>query len=246
MKMTQIKAEGDIVFLGYFVLDGSGSYADIYEGDNQDSDYFGNDRTLEFSRSNNKSDDGESLGWSAGGGLRLPLGAEPMFLGADDASLTVLGGYAHNELNLIVTDGFQTIPATGSFAGLHSNYWAEWEGPWAGIELKGSMNRLLGAFRFEYHWADYYGSANWNLRTNFQHPKSFEQEADGRGLVFNLSTSYKLTENFSLDFQSDIMDWKATDGIDRVFLSSGAISETRYNEVHWESLSFMLGSSYRF
>ena len=246
LKMTQIKAEGEIVFLGHFVLDGSGSYADIYDGDNQDSDYLGNDRTLEFSRSNNKSDDGESLGWSAGGGLRLPLGSEPMLLGAEDIALTVLGGYAHNELNLIITDGFQTIPATGSFAGLHSSYWAEWEGPWAGVELKGSMKRLLGAFRFEYHWANYNGSANWNLRADFQHPKSFEHEADGRGLVFNLSTSYKLTENFALDFQADIMDWKATGGIDRTFFSSGATSETRFNEVNWESLSFMLGSSYRF
>ena len=47
---------------------------------------------------------------------------------SDHIWFTLLGGYSYHELNLIVTDGVQTIPATGSFAGLHSSYWAEWDG----------------------------------------------------------------------------------------------------------------------
>ena len=110
----------------------------------------------------------------------------------------------------------------------------------------GSKNKLFGVFRFEYHWADYYGSANWNLRSDFQHPKSFEQVADGRGLVFNLGAGYKLTDNWALDVRFDFQDWKTDPGIDRVFFSSGAIVETRLNEVNWESKAFMLGSTYNF
>jgi hypothetical protein len=248
--MTQIKAEAGIILEDHYVLDGMIAYADLYDGNNQDSDYFGDERTLEFSRSNNKSDDGEALDWSAGAGYRYYLDPQQGILEglfpADDLWLTVLGGYSYHELNLIITDGFQTIPAIGSFAGLHSSYWAEWDGPWAGIELIGSKSKLFGTFRFEYHWADYYGSANWNLRSNFQHPKSFEQEADGRGLVFNLGAGYKLTNNWVLDFRFDIQEWKTDPGIDRTFASSGTITEIRLNEVNWESKAFMLGSTFVF
>jgi hypothetical protein len=246
LSMTQIKTKGRLTFKDHFVLDGMAAYADIYSGENQDSDYSGNNRTSEFSRSNNSSDDGEAMDLSAGVGYKIYLGREPYLLNVDHLWLTVLGGYSYHELNLVMTDGFQTIPATGAFTGLHSSYWAEWDGPWFGTELFGKKNKLSGLFRFEYHWADYYGSANWNLRSDFQHPKSYEHLADGRGLVFNLGTAYHFNDRWSLDFNADIQDWKTTKGIDRTFFSTGTISETQLNEVHWGSYAVMFGTTCRF
>lgn len=248
LKMTQIKVEGNIVLGDRFVLDGMISYADIFKGDNQDSDYLGDDRTGEFSRSNNNSSDGEAMDWSIGGGLKFYLGdLEDILLKANAVWLTVLAGYSYHELNLIITEGFQTIPETGPFGPtLHSSYWAEWDGPWLGFEMEGSRDKLFGIFRFSYHWADYYGSANWNLRSNFAHPKSYEHIADGYGLVFNLGAGYQLTDGFTLNLQSDIQDWEAKKGIDRTFFSDGSDIEIRLNRVKWKSKSLMFGGTYQF
>ena len=45
-------------------------YGEIYDGKNQDSDYFGNNRTQEFSRSNNGADEGSVMDLSIGIGKR--------------------------------------------------------------------------------------------------------------------------------------------------------------------------------
>jgi len=132
------------------------------------------------------------------------------------------------------------------FSGLNSTYRAQWDGLWTGIELKGSIDKVFGKVRYEYHWADYYGLADWNLRTDFQHPKSFEHIAEGRGRVFNLGTGYNVTDRWTLDLSLDIQDWKTDPGIDRTFFTSGAIVEIRLNEVNWESKALMLGSTYSF
>lgn len=246
IKMTQIKAKGNITLMNRLVIDGTAAYADIYSGDNQDSDYLGDDRTGEYSRSNNKSDDGEVMDLSGGVGYKLYLGPEPHLFEVDHLWLTLLGGYSYHEQNFVMTDGFQTIPATGPFDGLHSSYWAEWEGPWAGFELFGDRNKISGFFRFEYHLADYYGSANWNLRSDFQHPKSYEHTTDGQGFVFNMGGSYHITNFWSVDFNADFQDWETCKGIDRTFFSSGSIGETQLNEVNWQSQAFMLSSTYLF
>lgn len=246
LSMAQIKTKGHIILHNQIVLDGMAAYADIYRGENQDSDFSGNNRASEFSRSNNSSDDGEAMDLSAGVGYKFFLGGTPSLLNVDHLWLTILGGYSRHELNLVMTDGVQTIPATGAFAGLHSNYWAEWEGPWTGFELFGKRNKISGLFRFEYHWADYYGSANWNLRSDFQHPKSYEHVANSRGLVFSLGAAYHIDDFWSLDINADIQDWETTEGIDRTFFSSGTTSETRLNEVNWESSAIMLGAACRF
>lgn len=92
LSMTQIKAKGRILLKDHLVLDGYAAYADIYSGKNQDSDFLGDNRTSEFSRSNNASDDGEAEDLSAGVGYRFFLKNVPSLLEVDTLWLTVLGG----------------------------------------------------------------------------------------------------------------------------------------------------------
>ncbi len=49
------------------------AYSWIFDGENQNSDYAGDDRMLEFSRSNNNSDEGNMLDASFGIGCLLIL-----------------------------------------------------------------------------------------------------------------------------------------------------------------------------
>ncbi len=251
LKMRQIKATANLAISDRFLFDGMIASADIYQGDNQDSDYLGDNRSMEFSRSNNRSDDGDVFDLATGIGYRFHL-KNNEYLHAEDINLSILAGYSYHEQNLIITDGNQTkdpyglIGFTGPFDGLHSSFETEWKGPWLGLALSGKVKKFNGLFRFEYHYTDYYAWANWNLREDFAHPVSFEQTAEGHGLAFTIGLDYELTNNFTIDFNADIQSWLTEPGIIEFHLADGTSQKQRLNRVDWRSYAFMLGSTYHF
>ncbi len=224
---------------------GAASYGKIVEGENQDSDYGGDNRTLEFSRSNNDADDGDVLDGTIGAGFQLKrkLRRSKWTLG-----FTPLIGYSYHQQNLKMTNAFQTIPLTGAFSGLNSSYDTEWFGPWFGLDLAmddGNKNTFLSSF--EYHWdTTYYAEANWNLRTDFAHPVSFTHEADGRGIVATIGWDYLIRRKVSINTTLEYQRWTTEGGVDTTFLSNGTADTTPLNQVNWESRSFSLGLQYRF
>ncbi|MDY7030391.1 MAG: TonB-dependent receptor [Thermodesulfobacteriota bacterium] len=247
---TNIKAEitvgSENPSHGAAYFKGCVGYGWIVEGENQDSDYDGNDRTLEWSRSNNDSDDGDTKDFSLGMGLRF-------FHVWDKLTLTPLVGYSYHEQNLTVTNGLQTIstrfPAIplGPFPGLNSTYETQWKGPWVGVDLDYRLTRNFHfAVTLEYHWAEYEAEANWNLRTDLAHPKSFEHRADGNGMVISLYFEYAFTKRLSIDTILDFQDWKTETGVHRAFGADGSTGTTQLNEINWESTAFMLSITYEF
>jgi len=59
LESYQVKFQGNLVWPNIIALRGLADYGWISDGENQDSDYYGDNRTWEFSRSNNNSDDGD-------------------------------------------------------------------------------------------------------------------------------------------------------------------------------------------
>jgi hypothetical protein len=235
-----------------YKIRGTLAYGVIFDGDNQDSDYAGNNRTFEFSRSNNSADDGNTADVSIGFGYNFS------FL-SDAIGLSPLIGFSYHSQKLTLTDWVQTVSdfgwptPLGRFPGLNSSYDANWYGPWVGLELNARIYKRDGTslaheiiFGIEYHWADYYAEANWNLRTDLAHPKSFEHEADGSGIVFSAGYNYFFNPQWSLDFSGKYQEWETDPGIDRVFGAFGSEGETPLNEVNWESFSLMVGVTCRF
>ncbi len=210
----------------HFAFIGHISYGSIYSGDNQDSDYAGDNRTLEFSRSNNTSNEGSTTSFS------LALGFD-IFVNTD-LILMPMFGYAEHKQNFKITDGYQTIPASGAFPGLNSSYDADWSGPWLGFKL-GNRGDLRFYFDYRAHIVEYVGLANWNLRTDFQHPVSFRHDADGFGQTFQLGLAFDVNENFGLGLNYTYQDWQTDPGLDTVYFSNGNIGVTRLNEVVWTS-----------
>ncbi|MDP8266254.1 MAG: TonB-dependent receptor [Candidatus Aceula meridiana] len=244
----QIGTEAKVILNKNFRLEGSFDYGWILNGENQDSDYYLDDRGWEFSRSNNTSNGDNVMDFSLGGGLQFQVGAIEGwedFL-TEDLGVAVLGGYSHHEQNLRMTDGSQTIPASGGFDGLDSTYQSRWTGPWAGIELFGSREKFKGFSRFEYHWADYYAEADWNLRSDFQHPVSYIHETKGTGMVISFGAEYEVNDSWTAGITGDLNFWKADKGLDRVYFSNGAVVDTQLNEVIWRSYALMLSATYRF
>jgi hypothetical protein len=225
---------------------GSFGYGWTFSGDNLDSDFLGNNRTQEYSRSSN----------SAGGGTVLDaavgLGYQFSFL-SGRLRLAPLLGYSYSTQNLAINDGMQVIaspgltPPAGPIQGLDSTYDASWLGPWLGIDLSVEIMKRLTLFgNFEYHWATYDAEGNLNLRNDLAHPKSFGQDADGKGYLIALSTEYLLTESWSLNMSLNYQKWSTDPGHDHSYYANGFVAETRLNEVKWDSYAVMLGVVYRF
>ena len=100
--------------------------------------------------------------------------------------------------------------------------------------------------RIEYHWVDYYAEADWNLRNDFKHPKSFDHRADGDGLVIDLQWQYQLTEHWSFGLQGHYLDWETNHGDDRLFLANGDVLPTQLNQVTWRSVAVNAGLVFLF
>lgn len=247
---TQFK--NNIYFRGAF------SYAWIQDGTIRDSDYGQDNRAAEWSRSISESTGDEAWDISAGGGYSF-------FLMKDRLTLSPLLGLSYHKQNLRIQNGTQSLSGVNPFGGsdpppvgplsnrLDSSYFARWFGPWIGCDLsyKPKMRTPIYhsmEFRLslELHWADYYGEGNWNLRSDLQHPKSFDHKADGFGIAVSGQWMINLTEHWDLTLTASEQDWSTDSGTDCKFLSGGGASVTRLNEVNWSSFCIMVGTTYQF
>jgi len=251
IEILQLEFELQKRFRKTFRIKGTLAYGLIFDGKNQDSDYAGNDRTLEFSRSNNSADDGET--WD----LLFGFGYEFLFV-SDKIGLTPFVGLSLHGQNFTMTNGFQTVSNfgfpvdIGPFPGLDSSYDADWYGPWIGLELAFYDRRAnLAASRQEFfggvelHYAQYEAWANWNLRGDFAHPVSFEQESDGYGSVLYIGYKFFFNPRWSLNFNGKYQIWETDSGTDTVYWYDGTFSDTPLNEVNWESFSVSAGFTCR-
>ncbi len=230
------------------------AFGRILDGDVQDSDYAGNDRTKEWSRSVNKADRGYVIDISGAWGPVLKLAR------FGNISLIPQVGYAFNMQAVSMTAGRQVLskpgnvpsifhlpPEEGPIDGLDSTYTAYWHGPWFGLQLDAQINEKISVeTALEYHLVNYFAQADWNLRSEFAHPVSFEHEAEGTGLVWNFNSYYRLKENCSLLFSADVKAYKADNGTDRIFFADGSVGRSRLNEVEWEAYSIGFGVRYYF
>ncbi len=241
-------------------------------GDNQDSDFNGDNRTLEFSRSNNSASTGSTIGLSTAVGYKIQVSGssqkarailtsrrpktargrakraralrEALNDPAPTISLTPLIGFGWDQHTYNVTGGNQTIPATGPFGGVDSKYIAEWYGPFIGLETEFAGKKNMLRLRGEYHDLTYYGEAVWNLRAGFRQDPSFVHEADGDGILLNAEYAYALGKDYALTVDAMYQKRTAEDGTDQTFLTTGASPTIRLNEVNDESQSLHVGLRY--
>ncbi|MBI5141968.1 MAG: hypothetical protein HZA20_07220 [Nitrospirae bacterium] len=219
-------------------------YGRVRSGKNRDSDYDGDNRTLEFSRSDN----GVTGSRVADASVALGICITPATGGNEFIPYV---GYSANVQNMRMTDGYQTVNPggfTGPFPGLDSKYDARWRGPWAGFDFlvnAGKNLRITGSF--EYHFkVDYHAEADWNLREEFAHPVSYEHDSKGHGASISLGGLYELDENASLNITFGWRKFDAGSGTDTVYFVDGSEAMTQLNEVKWESKSLLAGFTLAF
>ena len=102
---------------------------------------------------------------------------------------------------------------------------------------------------FEYHLADYYAEANWNLRNDFAHPKSFEHFNNGmagQGILGSLDLRYQFSQKWYGTLMTEFQKWDVDGGTDRTFLANGNTIDVKLNEVNWKSFATQFGIYYVF
>ena len=244
MSITQLQVAGEINLSNDRRARAKLGYGAVDSGTSQDSDYNGNNRTQEFSRSISNAG-GDVLDASIGLGKKLYL--RELGKGKSFYVMPFVGLSIHQQ-NLTMTDGVQIIssaPSTaplGPFPGLDSSYGARWMGPWLGAEALIETERGWSMMaNVEYHLVDYSASANWNLRADMAHPVSFEHSATGDGFVMSLGASYPVNNKWKVDLILERQNWSTQAGSDQVFMADGTVGYTRLNAVNWDSTAYYFG-----
>lgn len=231
--------------------------ATVEEGTNQDSDYNGNGRTEEFSRSNNRGGgNAEDLGIQLGYEIELNSVESPAFL-----QLTPTVGYNRLQQNLTMTEGCQTIasgilvgPPCAPFAGLQSTYDTGWNTASVGLELLAGPKAGFVALRLQYEAflnAQYDAVADWNLRSDFQHPVSYRHMADGAGYRMSVGLEFAVAGPLVVTATYSRMSLTTDPGTDITYLNDNDPSTpetvtTTLNEAIWDTDSYLLGIGTRF
>ena len=210
-----------------------------------DSDYDGDNRTNEYSRSESNPDGSTTLDG------KFILGYEMQW--SEHIVITPLFGYRYNRQSLKMKEGVQILDtrpvalSLGPFSSqLNSAYEAEWNSAIFGLETQYRSQRHQLSLRLEYTLADYYAEANWNLRSDFAHPKSFAHWARGTGNNIEFRYQYNVSPSFSLWVSYRLEDWVTNEGDDTVYFSDGTKAGTQLNEVVWESNAKSAGFSLNF
>lgn len=214
------------------------------DGSVQDSDYDGNNRSQEYSRSQSSAEDSKMRQFNFGI-------AYPFHL-THNQKLRAMAAYVYSEQNMVMTDGVQVLDTSnplniGPFRGaLNSHYLAEWQGGWLGLEWALQSKHHHLALSAKQYLLDYHAVADWNLRSDFAHPKSFEQWAVGSGTGLSLYYGFSLSENFSLWLNWTQETWSTDPGQDKVYFADGSIGTTQLNEVSWDSSGLTTGLVVKF
>ncbi|MCG8316526.1 MAG: hypothetical protein MI976_25215 [Pseudomonadales bacterium] len=225
----------------------SGRYlkGEASDGVNQDSDYSGDNRTDEYSRSHS---DAEGSGTTQ---FEILVGYD--FSLSESWTLTPIVGYGFSEQDMLMTNGVQILDtravalSLGPFTGrLNSSYTAEWDSLVYGVELRWASNRHEFTAGVNAYLSDYYAEANWNLRDDFAHPVSFAHWSEGSGIRWKAHYRYQFSRYFSAWIEAHAEEYEADPGRDVVYFADGSRGATRLNGVTWESSGYALGIAFNF
>ncbi len=211
----------------------------IDSGQIQDSDYDDDNRGDEYSRSYSYPQGSTLRDLSIASGLQRQLNSQWHASG--------LVGVSQHQQNFSKIDGEQVLatrnrtPGVGRFGGLDSSYAADWHSIWLGAGAQWQWQSHQFSWQLEQHLSHFYAEANWNLRSDFAHPKSFEHEANGQAQVLNMRYQKILNKRLSLLLQWQMENWQTDAGIDTVYFADGRRASTRLNEAQWQTQKLSIG-----
>lgn len=231
-------------------------YGNIRNGKWIDSDYNRDNRQGLYSRSSGTAEDDNLWYLNIDYALRIftrpdrEKGSEPLGVHyKQDLFIDVLLGYQHWKEDIIMTNGFQEVPATGAFFGLKSTYIFEWDsiriGARGGMPLSDRLS--LKASLFVIPWTHYRGEGIWNLRTDFRQDPSFKHKANGGfGGGGDATLSYNPWRSLFIEMGYRYWRIESGDGTDTTYFSSGRVVTSPFNKATSQRHGVIFGINYVF
>lgn len=230
------------------------SYGKIDSGKGRDKDWEDpNNRSKVTSDSYSDLKNSNVKDYSVGFGYEIPLKDTNFFI-------TPLVGYSFHEQNINEGGGATTLTSqydssgnyvdsvsvNDPFPGKVSSYDTEWKGPWIGTKLQYVYTDNIFTVRAQYHKVDYKAVADWKLRDEFQHPKSFTHSAKGNGYSLELGYTKILSPSWSIGTSMAYKKFETDSGKLKTFYRNGDLDSQKLNEAEWESYSANVGITYKF
>ena len=223
-----------------FALRGHLAYASALAGMVQDSDFALDNRQAEFSRSYSDPTGSHATAYALGVGWRFPLGR--------DADLTPLVGMARTRALYRMRDGDQVLSnygfavPLGAFSGLDSRYEPDWRSGWVGVDVDVRPDpRLVVRSGVKYHWFSYAAQADWNLRSDFEHPLSFRQTGNGTGWEADIGADWALAPHHFVSLDVSLSQFRLRNGDIVFFKADGTTSTQRLNGVDNDAWALRVG-----
>ncbi|PWK77949.1 hypothetical protein LX99_02836 [Mucilaginibacter oryzae] len=130
-----------------------------------------------------------------------------------------------------------------NFNDLNSTYKAEWKGIGLESEIGGRLTKSINVKgQLCFGFSKYYGQADWNIITIFQHPKSFDQRANGWFLNENISFLYSINRFLGISISTYYNLNRSDKGVDKSYLKNGNLLTTRFNGVTAHNYGVALGA----
>ncbi|MES2663919.1 MAG: hypothetical protein V4629_11530 [Pseudomonadota bacterium] len=211
----------------------------INDGLAQDSDYDGDNKTGEFSRSISSIEDSDlnvnhfTIGWVA----RRSKNYEAKFI----------AGYGNLSQTLRKTDSIQVLsiddrsPTEGPISGLDSLYETDWKGPSLGLSQSLIKNNHRFQLNVEIQSVTYEATADWNLRQDFAHPVSFTHDAEGVGTTLSFNYQWTFYQGWNFLAQLDKQKLRATNGLSTFYFADGTTGFSGFNEAELNTSGISLG-----
>ena len=201
-------------------------------GEVQDSDYQFDNRNGEFSRSLN------ATRGSTAQDATLLIGRRRYLDGNATLAITPVIGLSRNVTDLRMNNGTQVIPASGPYPNLDSRYRAQFSSMLAGAEARWWFSLPFGLdMKWHHHWFSYHAEADWNLRTDFQHPASFYQNGNGIDNRWEIGLLARLNKDWTMELAYRRRSGTLQNGLDVVNNSDGTQQYTLLRDVEWSSVS---------
>ena len=252
LSFRDIRSLGYVINFGYmnrfdnniaFVLEAEYADSRIQSGRAQDSDYASDNRTDEFSRSFSDIES-DSINY-----FSLATGIKTRWLNTKGHYLSFLIGYKKHNVDITMTNGVVEIPeadAGSLIPGLNSTYNSEFRSIFAGLSTEHVFSWGTIGFRYDLYYTDLKAEADWNLRTDFAHPVSFEQVGDGKGYAATLGYTYNHNRNWDYSIDYVVTKYHIQDGYDQTYFSDTTSFIVKLNNSEYKQEAIRIGVSYNF
>jgi len=239
------------------ILEGGFNRGSVENGQAIDSDFSEDNRNGLFSKSKSYVSGKGLREYDVGIGLQYTFYPNQLIPFAQTLSL-IYGGQRQEQI-LNLQQGQQLVAEPDFFASstsidslnqrledLDSDYSSQWSSQWLAANYQISILAWTLSARYQYFLGVYRGEGRWNLREDFQQPKSFVHEADSSGQEIKLGLAYRFSAQVQAQLNWMSGSWQTEDGISKTYFIDNTVQLIRFNGANRRTSVLRLGVTYLF